>query len=146
MSKKKSKLAKRKEKETSTYWRAKADEAWSLFIRGRDKTCLIGCSPEGYTDPCSGKLEAAHLISRGVHKHRHDPMNGLALCSKHHNFSKVISYHAALFTFVEWLREYKPDQYAWWKENSRKITYEPINFKEKHDQLVELMKVNKILK
>lgn len=146
MRSKKLKHSKEKENPSSSYWMNKADKIWSIFIKKRDRVCVIGCSPIGYIDPCFGPLESAHLIGRSVKKFRHDLNNGLALCSKHHNHSKVISYHSAMAAFIEWVMEFRPEQYRYWQKRKKRITSERVNFKEKHDQLIKLIEANKVLR
>lgn len=59
-------------------------ESWRLFslwIRNRDG----GCTAAGlFGFPCSGPLQAAHIIGRRNWKVRLDPRNVHALCAAHH--------------------------------------------------------------
>lgn len=48
-------------------------------------------------------LNSHHLISRVYLLTRYDLSNGIALCAKHHQFSKVCSPHSGSLGFVMWL-------------------------------------------
>jgi hypothetical protein len=108
--KKISKLEKKKRDCNSTYWKTRADKAWGELIHKTYSCCLV-C---GTT---TSKLEAHHLISRAKVLTRHNPENGVLLCSFHHKFSPDLSPHAAPLQFSEWLQEKHPDKYEWFQTN-----------------------------
>lgn len=112
-----------------------ADTAWATFIKLRDGCCVIGRSQEGFIDPCNGHLEAAHLISRAVLLHRHEPMNGITLCSKHHKWSNLLSAHATPLAFAEWLRLNHANHWEWHEHNKWKRASVKPDFKLAHEIL-----------
>lgn len=61
-------------KDCDVLWRfiIKARADWKCELRGKDGI------------KCSDVIQAAHLITRGVKKIRHDLRNGRSLCSGHH--------------------------------------------------------------
>lgn len=103
-------MAKRtKHKPGSTYWRNKADVAWSTHIRWRDGKCIV-CGTDR-------NLQAHHLIHRGYRFFRHNPENGVALCPRCHRLSMTNSAHLAPHVFEKWMRANRPEQFAWWDKN-----------------------------
>lgn len=56
----------------------KADQLFSLYIRGRDKACIRCATTED--------LQCAHIITRGYHAVRWDEDNAIALCRSDHVF------------------------------------------------------------
>lgn len=109
----KSKLQKKKDNPRSTYWKSKADKLWGELIH-LDGSCAVCGSSEK-------KLEAHHLISRAVVNTRHDPRNGILLCSWHHKYCPQISPHAGPIGFSRWLEENNPEQYEFVLKNRNKI-------------------------
>lgn len=57
------------------------------------------------------------MISRAKVLTRHEPENGVLLCSYHHKFSPDMSPHAAPLQFSEWLMKEHPDKYGWFLTN-----------------------------
>lgn len=110
-----SNLAKRKQNVSSGYWLKKADAAWGEAVHRRESRCLIG---EG----CSGPLEAHHLISRSVRATRHDPANGICLCSLHHKWSPRLSPHGGPAGFFAWLQEYRPELWEYVRQHRHDIS------------------------
>ena len=127
MIKKKSALQKKKENPNSTYWKKKADIEWGRIIHEAN-CCLVGGN-------CSGNFEAHHLISRGNTLTRHDPKNGVLLCSLHHKWSKDCSPHMAPIQFTEFLRANCPEKIEYVMENRYK-TGKP-DYKEAFERLKE---------
>jgi hypothetical protein len=87
-------------------------ELWSLIIR------LVGkCEICGKTTD----LNAHHLLEKGAFPHlRYVLLNGICLCSDHHEFNREISAHsnsAAIEEFKLWLTENRPLVYTFWNEN-----------------------------
>ena len=98
----KSKLQKKKDNPRSGYWKKKADKAWAELIHSTER-CAVG-------NYCAGNLEAHHLISRSNVLTRHEPLNGILLCSKHHKFDKFCSPHMGPLGFADWLQHNRPEQ------------------------------------
>jgi len=84
--------------------RKKCDKLWGELVKLRDNNQCVICGKEKY-------LNAHHLISRKVFKHRWKIDNGISLCPLHHNFSVELSAHTAPWAFDEWLRINRPEQY-----------------------------------
>lgn len=67
----------------------KADIAFSLYVRLRDKKCIYpDCHRVGEPDAKGNKvkgLQASHFHSRRKESTRYDPENVDALCAYHHN-------------------------------------------------------------
>lgn len=61
--------------------KAEADRRFSLFIRNRDGRCMIPTDK-----PCSGPLQACHLLSRRFMATRYDEQNCVAGCRTHHAY------------------------------------------------------------
>lgn len=59
----------------------RADIAFSKWIRERDGKCQAAAET---IVACKGVLQCAHIIGRGEHSIRCDPLNAQALCSAHH--------------------------------------------------------------
>ena len=70
------------------------------------------------------KTCAHHLIPKGrcIH-HVVSPENIIVLCQKHHTFGGVISAHSTsalvMERFIDWVKENKPEQWAWAQEHER---------------------------
>jgi hypothetical protein len=79
---------------------------WSKEVRGQyDNKCAI-CG-------CGGKIDAHHILDKMVFKElRHDPLNGIALCPKHHKFSVEAVHNNPIF-FIQWLEENEPTKYEY---------------------------------
>jgi len=105
--KKKSALTKKIEDPNSSYWKRKVDSAWGAIIHAAGGGCV--CKILG---DCKGPLEAHHLITRGRDATRHDPRNGVLLCSYHHKWSKKCSPHMAPLEFAEFLQRFRQDVWA----------------------------------
>lgn len=64
------------------------------------------CAICGRTD----RLNAHHILPREYKPTRYWTLNGIALCPKHHQFSREISPHANSFVFFMWLLDNRPNQ------------------------------------
>lgn len=102
---KKSKLQKRKDDHNSRLWRNKADRQWreAVVLLWGGKCAVCGCNGG----------QAHHLIPRQMGSHRHEPLNGILLCSSHHKFSFELSPHKAPVAFFKWLIDNHPDAWEW---------------------------------
>ncbi len=106
-------LQKRKDDPNSRYWLLKADALWGEYIHLK----WPGCAMRDPASPCSGKLEAHHLVSRSVRAIRHDPSNGVRLCSLHHKYSPSCSPHAGPIGFTLRLQLAYPALYTFALDN-----------------------------
>lgn len=122
-------LKQKKKNVRSKYWKTKADAAWGKLIHLREE-CAIGLN-------CNGNLEAHHLITRANVCTRHNPENGILLCSKHHKFSNRLSAHGAPMAFAEWIQHNLPETYQWCAEN--KYTTGKPDYKEALERLEKLV-------
>lgn len=110
---KKSKLQKRKDNDNSSYWLSIADRLWGEYIhRQYDNKCAL-CNRTARTD----KMEAHHLVTRSVRSLRHDPFNGIILCTLHHKYSTAFSPHMAPLGFAMKLEELYPEKWKWVREH-----------------------------
>jgi len=67
-----------------THAKARADQAWSKYIRERDGRCMAA---EAFPKiRCAGSLQAMHLISRRYAATRYEMWNGRAGCAAHHRW------------------------------------------------------------
>jgi len=110
----KSKLQKKKDNPRSKYWQTKADELWKKIIREKWQSCAVN-------NDCKGNLDAHHLIGRANKITRHNPENGILLCSKHHVFDNKMSAHGAPLAFAEFVQKKYPDIWEWCSENKHNM-------------------------
>ena len=76
--------------------RNKKDKEWAIQVKNRfNNKCAVCGEPK--------RLNAHHIIPRENKLFRWDLDNGIALCPKHHQFSREISAHASSFIFHIWL-------------------------------------------
>ncbi len=128
---KKSKLQKRIEDVSSTYWLSRADDAWSDLIH----TVYQGCA---VNHDCSGPLEAHHIVNRARRATRHNPWAGILLCSTHHQWSVGLSAHIASLAFAEWLQINRPRQWEWACEHKFDPNPEKPDYKAAMERLIKL--------
>ena len=62
--------------------RAKADKAFSLWVRERDGRCVVRDWFPAIA--CNGRLQCCHVVSRRYHAVRWVPENAVAGCAAHH--------------------------------------------------------------
>lgn len=65
--------------------------------------------------PCSGRLEVHHIISKIYHHTRCALMNGIPLCTHHHQYDREVAPHVSQRKFEVVLKEKYPGL-AEWKE------------------------------
>lgn len=94
----------------------KADILWSKVVRLRDGNHCQVCGK-------NSSLNAHHLIHKAVRFFRHDPENGICLCSGCHIFSNELSAHGASWAFDDWMKEHRPDQFEWWVKNRNELHF-----------------------
>lgn len=105
------KAGKRKKLPSISSLKKKADNLFSLFIRERDKRCVIGGGK------CRGSLQCGHLIKRGKMATRYDEVNCNCLC-EYHNYLDNFDHDI----YVSWfLRNYGALMYQDLVERSRGI-------------------------
>ena len=116
------------------YWRNKCDARWREIIRKPARCAICGKS--------AGQLHVHHLISRSAVFFRHNINNGILLCPTCHNFGfgqgndEKISAHGTPWAFEDWMKEHRPDQYAWWVKNRHQvITGVTIDYEAVYEQL-----------
>jgi 5-methylcytosine-specific restriction endonuclease McrA len=85
------------------------------MIRERDRWTCQKCG-HVFTPPDVAGLDAAHIWSRAIKKVRHDPDNGLALCTGCH---------------LSWAHRNPLDFHAWVKERLGEEKYEALMIRAK---------------
>jgi len=75
----------KKKKPGKTYYKTKADNAFSKMIRERDGVCVAN---RARTETCSSPafLQCAHIVSRSYSATRLDPDNAVTLCRSCHMY------------------------------------------------------------
>jgi hypothetical protein len=126
---KKSKRQKSIDNPTSNYWKHKADAAWGAYMHRRYNRCAVN-------QDCAGRLESHHLLSRAVRATRHDPANGIMLCSLHHKYSPHCSPHGAPLQFAQWLQTNLPDKWDWVQRHKNDWRTQKANYKEAYERLI----------
>lgn len=85
-----------------------ADRLWSLAVRD---DWGWKCAVCGYE-----KTEAHHLIPRQHESTRYLLRNGIALCSRHHQFDPDKAPHQNAAGWLLWLHDSNPRLHAWYTE------------------------------
>jgi len=124
----------------SKYWDNKCMGVWRDLVRMlHDYTCPLNGFDKD--DECKGPLQAHHIITKRRRATRHDPRNGLLVCSKHHTFSTVRSPHGGPAGFFAWFRRAMPERHIWIQDNLHKEWDKKIlTFENSYSQLLELRK------
>ena len=108
---KKQKLINKKEKHklTKTYALKQSkkllkqqDRDWSAKVRELQPTCLLCGS--------TASLQSHHCIPREIRETRHEPLNGVTLCAKHHKWG-IFSAHRNPVWFIHKLEILQPKTY-----------------------------------
>ena len=120
--------------ENSSYWLKKADTEWGKAVHGLGGECFLA------GEPCWGPLEAHHLILKGRRKHRHNPMNGILLCSRHHQHDAYAP-HTHPAVFKDCLKHKNKPLYEW-VESEKNKTGRICSYKE---SFIKLQRVNKFI-
>lgn len=92
----------------------KKDKEWAIAVKD---LYFNKCAVCGETK----RLNAHHIIPRELQEFRHELVNGIALCPKHHWFSFELSPHRNPFEFFIWWINKYPNQY---EQLSNKLTYQ----------------------
>ena len=105
-------LGRRQRAVNSKYWRDRADLLWRTLILKLEPRCAV-TAHGGSDEPCSGHLNAHHLVSRAIPCLRHERENGITLCVWHHTYSSRLSPHAAPLHFSDWMEARMPARRQW---------------------------------
>jgi len=130
LKKDRSKLQIKRDNPNSKLWKNKADKAWGAYQHHFKRECLV-CGNS------HSKLDAHHLIGRARTMTRHDPLNGVILCSYHHTHSVECSPHAGPIGFSEFLRENYPEKIDYVLKNQH-LTGKS-DYRESYELLKELI-------
>lgn len=82
------------------------DKLWAELVKKRADYKCEYCGKTNY-------LNAHHIYSRSNNSTRHDPENGIALCSGHHTLSSQFSAHKTPADFMDWIVALRG--YSWLK-------------------------------
>ncbi len=108
------------------------DNVWKKIVK------VMGhCEMCGRSDL---RLNAHHLIRRDSMFFRHNPENGICLCTNCHIFNTPpkISAHGTPIAFNDWLKERFPDRHEWLEKNRHKVKPNlKINYAEVYATLKE---------
>ena len=85
-----------------------ADQLWSLAVRGDWNWRCAVCG--------NSKVEAHHLSPRQHEETRYLLRNGIALCSRHHQFCPDVSPHQNAAGWLEWLEHNHPKLAVWYQD------------------------------
>ncbi len=86
-----------------------ADQLWSFAVRDDWGWKCAVC--------WAGKCEAHHLVPRQHETTRYSLRNGIALCSRHHQFDPDVSPHQNAAGWIDWLEREFPGLAAWYLKN-----------------------------
>ena len=95
----------------------KLDSLWAEIIRNAAGRCEH-CGKTQY-------LNAHHIFSRSKYVTRWDVDNGICLCSGCHTLSSDFSAHKTPVEFVEWLYQYKGEDFINELRRKSHKTYKP---------------------
>lgn len=96
-------------KKGASYYKKKADELFSQYVRARDGRCVM-CGK-------TNALQCAHIIGRMNHRLRYDPQNAITLCyACHIHFA-----HKEPIAFTRWLEQTRPEQLQYLEEHQNEI-------------------------
>ena len=108
------------------------DLAWSKLVKLRARNKCEYChKPTG--------LNSHHIYSRSKKSTRWDVENGISLCASHHTLSSTFSAHKTSIEFVEWLTDYKGQDFID-RLRLKANTTQKLNAAEKKELLQELNK------
>jgi hypothetical protein len=120
------------------WYRGKADDAYSEYIRKRDGYCLYGLDT---SDPCGGHIHCSHVISKGACSWlRYDERNAIGLCRNHH----IYGWHSKNpAPYVSWYIKNFPEDWEYLQEQFR--LYKQMSPEEKRQRtnkeyLIEIRK------
>ena len=82
----------------------KLDDAWSLLVKLRAGNKCEYCGKTTH-------LNSHHIYSRSKRSTRWYVPNGISLCVGHHVFSSGFSAHKTPLSFIDWLKEYRGEDF-----------------------------------
>ena len=63
--------------------------------------------------PCGGHLQACHILGKGAHPGlRHEPLNVIAGCWRHHAPQSPVSWHSNPMEYGLWFKDAYPERWA----------------------------------
>lgn len=104
----------------SSFWRKKADLAWSRVVKQAGQCAYCGTMVN---------LHAHHLVPRANNLTRHKIGCGLCLCEYHHLYCPQISPHLEPDGFERWLRKSMPHKYRWMLRQKSLRIYVKVDYK-----------------
>ena len=133
---KKASLKARKANPDSSYWKGKADDAWSEEIKKVGECEVCGRT----SDQC--QLSAHHIIGRTRLRYRHDLSNGLCLCQTHHTLGSYedVCAHGDMRqaeNFKAWFKDTCPGQFQWFEEHKDDKRQKEMTYKECYESLTK---------
>ncbi len=129
------KKKKRPPKGTPKWWKEiKCDPEWATQVKARAGWLCEVCG-KGHPQ---FRVNAHHLINKQSVFFRHNLNNGICLCVSCHTLSSEFSAHGTPWKFDKWLKENKPEEFAWWDKNRWLVhTGQSINYEQVYEQLKE---------
>jgi len=104
----KKKLTKKQIKKNEKREIRKKDKEWAKLVKERwNNRCTICWHKFGVIN--TRYLNAHHIVDRYVKELRHDLINGVAICPRHHAFDKFYSAHRNPLWFLNWMYENNPN-------------------------------------
>lgn len=115
------------------YQNNKLDDMWkeAVHLRGQ-------CEMREFDRPCNGRLEAHHLIKRSNYAVRHDPENGLLICTAHHFMAENMA-----LTFNAEVSRRFPGRLERLEKKRMEMRGKKRDLSEDHEVLSNLLKVLK---
>ena len=110
MKKKINKLTKKYQLKLLRRERNKKDEEWRKLVKERDNSRCVICGDMKL-------VHIHHIIPREQQNTRHNILNGISLCAKHHKYSFEISAHRNSFAFYLWLMINRDFQFEYLKRH-----------------------------
>jgi hypothetical protein len=104
----------------SSYWRKRADLAWSRAVKQAGRCAYCGSFVN---------LQAHHLVPRANNLTRHKVACGLCLCEYHHLYCPKISPHLEPEEFEKWLKKNLPHKYRWMRRQRSLKNYAKADYK-----------------
>ena len=132
-------MPKKKKKEPLPKIKRKILKLWSEKVRSStgNRCAICGMQAGDYYNGVKQKIDAHHIEEKTTCANlRYDPLNGIPLCVRHHKWGKD-AVHNSLIFFADWLKENRPLQYEYVKNNRKKII--DLNNREVLEEKLEQM-------
>lgn len=129
-------------KKNSTYWKRQADKLWGQIIHGMYDECFA--KEYAYLnglEPCGGPMNAHHLVTRRRGHTRHAVECGIRLCVRHHTVDELCSAHEGPEGFVEMMKQFHPEHWAWRDAILRDREIHKHNYREAVDRLEDVLRL-----